>query len=321
MKKILQLVLSLTIISAVCAALLAVVNSVTKDPIKNIATLKANNAARAVLPKGVKAIDTREDPNDKSTTIFIGYSDDAKKTLAGYAVPGLSPNGYGGDIRLMVGLTPDRKVVSYQVLAANETPGLGAKLGTPEFANQFGGKSAAGLKVKKDGGAIDAITGATITSRAVCGAIADANKRIDRLEGKGTEDPTPPPGANVGTMIRDPAKTESALKALPKGTTSATVLPNTGKKYPAFVGKDVSGKITGYAVTGTGIGNGPSGEVCLHILFSFDERGRISRTVSPIYLNRPNGNPQDMIRAQNTAFNAAMKDATEKMATILKSAK
>lgn len=317
MKKTLQLVLSLTIISAVCAALLAVVNAVTKDPIRNIAALKANSAARAVLPPGVKAIDAREDPGDKTATIFVGYSDDAKKNLAGYALLGLSANGYGGDIRLMVGLTADRKVVSYQVLTANETPGLGAKLGTPEFAGQFAGKPAASLKVKKDGGAIDAITGATITSRAVCGAIADANARIDRLEGRSGELAVPP-NANVGKMIRDPAKTEVALKALPKGTVSATPLPNTGR-YPAFVGKDAAGAVTGYAVTGTGLGKGPGGEVLLHVTFCFDARGQISRTVSPVYVNRPDGNPQDMIRAQNTAFNAAMKNASEKMADILKS--
>lgn len=316
MKKILQLVLSLTIISAVCAGLLAVVNSVTEAPIRNIAVLKANKAARAVLPPGVKAIDTREDPADKSLTIFIGYADDAKTQIAGYAVPGLSANGYGGDIRLTVGLTPDRKVVSYQVLAANETPGLGAKLSTPEFAGQFAGKPAASLKVKKDGGDVDAITGATITSRAVCGAIADANARLDRLEGKaGAESAKPAP--NKGTMIQDPSRNDIALRALPKGTATATALPNTGT-YPAFVGKDAAGAVTGYTVTGTGTGKGPGGEVLLHVLFGFDARGQLSRTASPIYLNRPDGNPQDMIRAQNTAFNAAMADAMTKMAAIRK---
>ena len=112
MKKILQLILSLTLISAVCAAVLAIVNNATKERIANLATLKANNAARAVLPASVKAIEPVKDPADASLTAFIGYADDAKTQVAGYAVPGLTAKGYGGNIRLMVGLNPDRTVIS-----------------------------------------------------------------------------------------------------------------------------------------------------------------------------------------------------------------
>ena len=103
MKKTLQLVLSLTLISAVCAAVLAIVNAATKERIANLATLKANNAARAVLPASVKAIDSRtipgDAPGDAEITVFVGYADDAKTQIAGYAVPGLSKKGYGGAIR------------------------------------------------------------------------------------------------------------------------------------------------------------------------------------------------------------------------------
>ena len=99
MKKILQLILSLTLISAVCAAVLAIVNNATKERIANLATLKANNAARAVLPASVKAIEPVKDPADASLTAFIGYADDAKTQIAGYAVPGLTAKGYGGNIQ------------------------------------------------------------------------------------------------------------------------------------------------------------------------------------------------------------------------------
>ena len=64
------------------------------------------------------------------------------------------------------------------MLQASETPGLGMKLKTPEFAGQFAGKDATSLKVKKDGGDIEAITAATITSRAVCRAIEDARRNL-----------------------------------------------------------------------------------------------------------------------------------------------
>ena len=150
MKKILGLVLSLTIISAVCAGVLAYVNKITEEPIRETAA-KNEAAARAAVLCGEK----------------------------GYSAIGVSHAGYGGDIRLMVGFKEDRKtVISYKVLAASETPGLGMKLSTPEFAGQFKDKDGSGLKVKKDGGEIEAITSATITSRAVCEAIADAQKNI-----------------------------------------------------------------------------------------------------------------------------------------------
>ena len=150
MKKILGLVLSLTIISGVCAAVLAYVDSITKEPIKATAA-KNREAAKAAVLCGQE----------------------------GYTAEGTCKDGYGGDITLMVGFKKDKKtVISYKVLAASETPGLGMKLKTPEFAGQFTGKDGRSLKVKKDGGEIEAITSATITSRAVCRAIADAQSKL-----------------------------------------------------------------------------------------------------------------------------------------------
>ena len=150
MKKILGLVLSLTIISGVCAAVLAYVDSITKEPIKATAE-KNREAAKAAVLCGQE----------------------------GYTAEGTCKDGYGGDITLMVGFKKDKKtVISYKVLAASETPGLGMKLKTPEFAGQFAGKDGRSLKVKKDGGEIEAITSATITSRAVCRAIADAQSKL-----------------------------------------------------------------------------------------------------------------------------------------------
>ena len=152
MKKIMSLVLSLTIISGVCAAVLAYVDSITKEPIK--ATAERNReAAKAAVLCGEE----------------------------GYTAEGTCKDGYGGDITLMVGFKTDKKtVISYKVLAAAETPGLGMKLKTPEFADQFKGKNGTSLKVRKDGGEIEAITSATITSRAVCRAIADAQSKLSK---------------------------------------------------------------------------------------------------------------------------------------------
>ena len=170
MKKILSLVASLTLISAVCAGVLAYVDSITREPIKATAAANEQKAIQAVMPAGVETI-------EPSGEAFVGKGADGK--VVGYAAKGSDAGGYGGDIVLMVGFRADKKTVEcYKVLSATETPGLGMKLSTPEFAGQFSGKNGSMLFVKKDGGDIEAITSATITSRAVCRAIADAQKKL-----------------------------------------------------------------------------------------------------------------------------------------------
>ena len=314
MKKILQLILSLTLISAVCAAVLAIVNNATKERIANLATLKANNAARAVMPASVKAIAPVKDPADASLTAFIGYADDAKTQIAGYAVPGLTAKGYGGNIRLMVGLKPDRTVISYQVLAAAETPGLGSNLTTPAFIARFKDQPAASVKVTKDGGKIEALTSATITSRAVCDAVADAAQRIDRIEGKDTgATSAPAPAVNPeGKLLFDPAKPEEALKALPKGTATATALPGKGR-FPVFEGKDAAGKTTGYVAVGTGKATGPHGELVIIYQFGFNAKRAPSFNPAPRMVNQPAVEMTDMENAQRTAYNAALQDALSQL--------
>ena len=308
MKKILQLILSLTLISAVCAAVLAVVNNATKERIANLASLKANNAARAVLPASVKAIEPVKDPADASLTAFIGYADDAKTQVAGYAVPGLTAKGYGGNIRLMVGLNPDRTVISYQVLAAAETPGLGSNLSTPAFIARFKDQPAASVKVTKDGGKIEALTSATITSRAVCDAVADAAQRIDRIEGKASAAPAAPKVNPEGKLLFDPAKPEEAIKALPKGTATATALPGKGR-FPVFEGKDAAGKTTGYVAVGTGKATGPHGELVIIYQFGFNAKRAPSFNPAPRMVNQPAIEMTDMENAQRSAYNAALQDA------------
>lgn len=85
------------------------------------------------------------------------------------------PQGYGGPIPITVGLDPDGKIIGVRIASAaegmKETPGLGAKITDNEFIDQFVGKTAPQVPIKKDGGEIDAITAATISSRAVCEGI------------------------------------------------------------------------------------------------------------------------------------------------------
>ena len=175
MKKIAGLVASLTLIAGACAAVLAYVDTITKGPIADMQVKKASDAALAVMPEGVKDVSGKDG-------FFIGR--DASGKVAGYAVIGKDGGGYGGDIVLMVGFRPDREtVVCYKALQSSETPGLGTKLSSPEFSGQFAGhKVDSSLKVKADGGDITAITSATITSRAVCRAVADARNRLAAVE-------------------------------------------------------------------------------------------------------------------------------------------
>ena len=177
MKKILGLVVSLTVISGVCAAVLAYVDNLTREPIAQMLVKKTVEAAKAVLPAEAVSVENAQFANGEE--YFVGLGADGG--IVGYAVKGSDPGGYGGDVVLMVGLCADKTtVVCYKTLAAAETPGLGMKLNTPEFSGQFAGKNGAALKVSKDGGDIDAITSATITSRAVCGAIASAVAKLQQ---------------------------------------------------------------------------------------------------------------------------------------------
>ena len=273
-------------------------------------------AARAVMPASAKVVVSRKDPANAALTAFIGYADEAKKQLVGYAVPGLTQKGYGGKIHLMVGLNPDRTVITYQALAGRETRGVGDKLTTSAFIARFRGQPAATVAVTKDGGQIDAITGATITSRAVCEAIKDACARIDRIEGKAVTDSTregrAPARPPEGKLLFDPSTPQEALKVLPKGTATATALPGKGR-FPAFEGKDAAGKTTGYAAVGTGTATGPNGDLVIIYQFGFNAKRAPSFTPPPRMVNQPPIEMTDMENAQRMAYNAALQDALSQL--------
>ena len=100
--KIIKLILSLTIIAAVCAGVLASVNAVTKETIKGIRAQQTLDAAAAVMPPAVDATKVEA----LAEGVFVGK--DAAGKPAGYAVRGSDPSGYGGDI-VLAGITYDKK--------------------------------------------------------------------------------------------------------------------------------------------------------------------------------------------------------------------
>lgn len=176
MKDILKLSLLLALFAAVCGGLLAYVSGKTRSPIEAANEARTVNAAKSVLPKGVPA----PVAVDGMDGCFV--SRDAGGRVVAVAAVGESQNGYGGAIRLMVGIDAAGTVCDIKVVAANETPGLGAKIDGDDFKAGVRGRALTqNWTVKKDGGDVDAVTSATISSRAACEAIRDAIAKFEKI--------------------------------------------------------------------------------------------------------------------------------------------
>lgn len=179
----LKLVLSLTLISLFAAGALAAVYSITKEPIEKSIQAKKSNAIQLVLPgfdsqKGtIKTQKFLIEGETDSVTIYIAELD---KVFYGAAIETYTNKAFSGRFDIMVGIDKEGAILGTEVLKHNETPGLGDKINKSksDFSKQFNGKNPSKMKlaVKKDGGDVDAITAATISSRAFCDAVDRANK-------------------------------------------------------------------------------------------------------------------------------------------------
>lgn len=162
LKYVLRLALTLLAITAVVACCLAAVNGITEPRIKAYKEAKAQRAVEAVLPGGGEEV---KDFTDESGLVSKVYA-----SSDGYAVE-VNPSGFNGPITMMVGVSKDGQVLGISIVSQTETAGLGAVAAAKttageSFRSQYVGKSGT-LAVKKDGGEIDALTGATITSRGI----------------------------------------------------------------------------------------------------------------------------------------------------------
>jgi len=170
-ENIFNMVIVLTIICAVSAFALSLVYNITKEPIAKQKRLEMIKAIKSVLPDGV----TNDPLKDKLTIdkriVYVGKNKEGK--VVGVAFKCISNEGYGGKIEIMLGLKVDGTINAIQILSHAETPGLGAKIEQPWFKDQFKGRNLSNTKwkVKKDGGDIDQISGATISPRAVTKAV------------------------------------------------------------------------------------------------------------------------------------------------------
>jgi electron transport complex protein RnfG len=159
---------------------LAVVYNLTYGPIQIAKAAEKLDAINLVLPKGDEGPVEQWVTNTTTGTSNLFYLVRGEGKFLGAAIEATSHDGYGGDIVLMVGFNQYGDVEAIDILSQSETPGLGAKIDTPDFKNGFAGRNVSGTKwqVVKDGGDIDAITAATISSRAVTEAVAWAAQQF-----------------------------------------------------------------------------------------------------------------------------------------------
>jgi electron transport complex protein RnfG len=181
-REFINLVLRLFVVCAVAAGLLGVTYSVTKEPIAVQAKLASDRANQAVFAEATGFDEANMDEyrsqpgwNDSFeavTQVFIAKKDG---DTIGYVLKVVG-SGYGGDIGMTVGVDAEGKYTGVTIDSHSETPGLGANAVKDDFRSQYTGKSSAEtLNVIKSGAPADtdiqAIAGATITSRAVTDAI------------------------------------------------------------------------------------------------------------------------------------------------------
>lgn len=169
-----RLTVTLLVISAVVAGLLGLTNHVTADKIAVLNQEKTAASMEQVLPADSY---TPLDYSGSQAEVAAVYQAGDQ----GYVVE-VTPAGFGGTIDMVVGVKADGTVSGVAIISMSETSGLGANASKDSFRSQFTGKSGE-LAVTKDGGDIDALTGATITSRAVTRGVNTALQVAAQLMG------------------------------------------------------------------------------------------------------------------------------------------
>lgn len=264
--------LVLVIVTFVAITALAVVNQITAEPIAQAEVNMKAEAYKVVYPDAseFEEIEGVENMIEESAQLLIdnGFKGctiidvlgvkGSSGATEGYIIASTSPNGYGGEIQVAIGIKDDR-ITGFTAIKNSETAGLGSKCTEPEFANQFKDKAAAILSYTKSGASsdteIDAISGATITTNAVTEAVNAAVVFYQANFGGGVQE------------IEKPDLTEFYKQAYPGATEFADVenaeaMISESEKLLAEYGlnsctieeiKAVNGG-EGYVISSTGIG-------------------------------------------------------------------
>ncbi len=181
MNKIVKNTLILTLITLVAGLGLGLVYEITKAPIAQAQETAKKEAWQKVFPEAdisdFEQIDLDQAAAEQAIAdMGVNGTIDEARTVGdmGYVVTATDKDGFGGSIKVTVGITSDGTVNGVSILSINETAGLGMKAAEPAFYGQYEGKQTEKFVVSKDGGdgePIDALSGATITSRSVTGAV------------------------------------------------------------------------------------------------------------------------------------------------------
>jgi electron transport complex protein RnfG len=186
MREMVKMILVLTILATFSGSLLAAIHSKTKDRITNqILKFVKGPAIRGIFEEAsndpiVDRFDIKD--GDETRSFFVGVFDGEPRAVA---FEMFGKGGYGGEVGLMVGIdATEDKLVGVGVTTHAETPGMGARAQTdPNFVAQFEGLSLEDpFKVTQDGGSINALSGATLTSRAVSSAATEASTIYKKLK-------------------------------------------------------------------------------------------------------------------------------------------
>ncbi len=185
-----SLIWKLGIICIAVALILSVTDLITADKIAQMEKEASESAMAALIPADeYNEIDNSILGQDADTNLFEVKTAD---TVVGYIVETVA-KGYGGEVKVMTAISPDKKIIAVNVLsAADETPGLGLNITKSAFYEQFNGKTE-GVTVVRNGAnpeknEIDAVTGATVSSKAVKSCVEEAftalNKYLETTVGE-----------------------------------------------------------------------------------------------------------------------------------------
>lgn len=171
--------IKLLIVSAVVAAVVSGVNALTDDRYQANLAEEKRKAIMTIFNSETLSYQSMEVPDygDMPVSAYKVYNGDI---LLGYCIE-VAPSGFGGEISMMVGFEADRRIKGVSIVSLNETPGLGAKVKDSGYLSQYIGKEGA-LVLKQD---VDAIAGATISSRAVLDGVNRATEILNAVMGSG----------------------------------------------------------------------------------------------------------------------------------------
>ena len=183
----------LVLVTLTAGLMLGATNEATEERIAELRKAEREAVMREALG-GAEELTEESITDDEGTVAWVAGLKGGKLVGRNYEV---KATGYGGDIKAIVAVGPDGEILKVMIVEQSETPGLGTKTTAEDFLAQFEGKKpadASAVEIAKLGGEIDAVTGATVSSRAVVAAVRDALAQEERRaeasggERKGVDD-------------------------------------------------------------------------------------------------------------------------------------